>query len=59
MGDISAAEDSAATPRLLVVSGLNDLKEKVARLVLLVIEFFQRAPSLRYERVLVLVRMYK
>ncbi len=54
VGDISAAEGSEAAPRLLVVSSLNDLKEKVARLVLLVlvIEFFQRALSLRYERAL-------
>lgn len=37
-----------------MVSSLNDLKEKVARLVLLVlvIEFFQRALSLQYERAL-------
>ena len=54
VGDIRAAEGDEAAPRLLVVSSLDDLKEKVARLVLLVlvIEFFQRALSLRYERVL-------
>jgi uncharacterized membrane protein YqhA len=41
-------------PRLLVVSSLNDLKEKVARLVLLVlaIEFFGRALNLEYARAL-------
>ncbi len=50
VGDISAAEGDMAAPRLLVVSSLNDLKDKVARLVLLVlaIEFFGRALSLDY-----------
>lgn len=52
--DISAAEGDEAAPRLLVVSSLNDLKEKVARLVLLVlaIEFFGRALNLDYTRAL-------
>ena len=39
VGDISVAEGDEAAPRLLVVSSLDDLKEKVARLVLLVTEF--------------------
>jgi uncharacterized membrane protein YqhA len=54
VGDIRATEEDEAAQRLLVVSSLDDLKEKVARLVLLVlvIEFFQRALSLRYERAL-------
>ncbi len=54
MGDISAAEGDVAAPRLLVVCSLNDLKDKVARLVLLVlvIEFFGRALNLDYARAL-------
>jgi hypothetical protein len=41
-------------PRLLVVSSLNDLEEKVARVVLqaLAIEFFGRALNLEYARAL-------
>ena len=54
MGDISAAEGDEAAPRPLVGSSLDDLKEKVARLVLpvLAIESFGRALNLDYARAL-------
>jgi uncharacterized membrane protein YqhA len=51
VGKIEAAEGSETASRLLYVSSLDDLKDKVARLILLVltIEFFQRALHLRYD----------
>jgi uncharacterized membrane protein YqhA len=51
VGKTEAAEGSETASRLLYVSSLDDLKDKVARLILLVftIEFFQRALHLRYD----------
>ncbi len=51
---IDAARFSEASPRLLQVHGLDDLKERVARLILLVllIEFFQRALRIPYDTAL-------
>lgn len=51
---IEAARFSEASPRLLQVKGLDDLKERVARLIVLVllIEFFQRALRLPYDTAL-------
>ena len=51
---IDAARFSEASPRLLQVHGLEDLKERVARLILLVllIEFFQRALRIPYDTAL-------
>lgn len=51
---IDVARFSEASPRLLQVSDLDDLKERVARLILLVllIEFFQRALRIPYDTAL-------
>ena len=51
VGKIEAAEGSETASRLLYISSLDDLKDKVARLILLVltIEFFQRALNLPYD----------
>lgn len=51
---IDVARFSDASPRLLQVHDLDDLKERVARLILLVllIEFFQRALRIPYESAL-------
>ncbi|QIN81345.1 YqhA family protein [Rubrobacter tropicus] len=51
---IDVARFSEASPRLLQVHDLDDLKERVARLILLVllIEFFQRALRIPYETAL-------
>ena len=51
---IDVARFSEASPRLLQVRDLDDLKERVARLILLVllIEFFQRALRIPYETAL-------
>jgi uncharacterized membrane protein YqhA len=47
---INAAEQSEVAPRLLVVRSLDDLKDRIAKLILLVlvIEFFQYALQLNY-----------
>ena len=47
---INLAEHSETGPRLLRMQGLDDLKDRVAKLVLLVlmIEFFQQALQLKY-----------
>ena len=51
VGKIDAAEGSQTASRLLHVRSIDDLKDKVVRLVLLIlaIEFFQRALQLRYD----------
>lgn len=51
---IDVARFSEASPRLLQVHDLDDLKERVARLILLVllIEFFQRALRIPYDTAL-------
>ena len=51
---IDVARFSDASPRLLQVHDLDDLKERVARLILLVllIEFFQRALRIPYDTAL-------
>lgn len=51
---ISPAERSETGPRLLDIRSLEDLKERVAKLVLLVltVEFFQRALRIPYESAL-------
>jgi uncharacterized protein (TIGR00645 family) len=50
IGRIEGAEKSEVGPRLLRISSLEDLKERVAKLVvlILVIELFQRALRLSY-----------
>ena len=50
VGKIDAAEGSETASRLLYVRSIDDLKDKVVRLILLIlaIEFFQRALQLRY-----------
>lgn len=47
---VDAAKDSEVGPRLLRVRSLEDLKDRIAKLLLLVlmIEFFQRALQLQY-----------
>ena len=47
---LDPAERSETTPRLLLIRNLDELKERIASLVLLVlvIEFFQRALQLEY-----------
>ena len=52
VGKLDVAERSEAAPRLLLIRSLDELKDRIAGLVLLVlvIEFFQRALQLRYER---------
>lgn len=54
---IDVARFSEASPRLLQVHDLDDLKERVARLILLVllIEFFQRALNIPYDTALELL----
>ncbi len=49
---LDAAERSEIIPRLLLIRNLDELKERIASVVLLVlvIEFFQRALQLEYER---------
>jgi uncharacterized membrane protein YqhA len=51
VGKIDAAEGSQTASRLLYVRSIDDLKDKVVRLVLLIlaIEFFQRALQMRYD----------
>jgi uncharacterized membrane protein YqhA len=53
-GKLDVAERSEATPRLLLIRSLDELKDRISGLVLLVLvielEFFQRALQLRYER---------
>lgn len=51
---IEVARFSEASPRLLQVKSLDDLKERVARLIVLVllIEFFQRALRIPYDTAL-------
>ena len=51
VGRIDAAEGSETASRLLYVRSIDDLKNKVVRLILLIlaIEFFQRALQLRYD----------
>lgn len=51
VGQIDAAEDSETASRLLYIRSLDDLKDKVARLILLIltIEFFQRTLNLSYD----------
>lgn len=51
---LEAAERSEAAPRLLLIRSLDELKDRIASLVLLVlaIEFFQRALQLRYQTAL-------
>jgi uncharacterized membrane protein YqhA len=52
VGTLDVAERSEAAPRLLLIRSLGGLKDRIAGLVLLVlvIEFFQRALQLHYER---------
>jgi uncharacterized membrane protein YqhA len=52
VGKLDVAERSEAAPRLLLIRSLDELKDRITGLVLLVlvIEFFQRALQLRYER---------
>ena len=54
VGRIEGAETSEVGPRLLKISSLEDLKERVAKLVvlILVIELFQRALRLPYDSAL-------
>lgn len=54
VGRIEAVERSEVAGRLLLIRSLDDLKGRLASLVLLVlaIEFFRHALELRYERVL-------
>ena len=51
VGKIDAAEGSETGSRLLHVRSVDDLKDKVVRLILLIlaIEFFQRALQMRYD----------
>ena len=51
VGKVDAAEGSETASRLLYVSSLDDLKNKIVKLILLIlaIEFFQRALHLRYD----------
>jgi uncharacterized membrane protein YqhA len=54
---IEAAQRSGDAPRLIQVQGLDDLKDRIAKLILLVlvIEFFQQALKLKYTSTLDLV----
>jgi uncharacterized membrane protein YqhA len=54
IGRIEGAEKSEVGPRLLKISSLEELKERVAKLVvlILVIELFQRALRLSYDSAL-------
>ncbi|WNG38678.1 YqhA family protein [Archangium violaceum] len=51
---LDVARESPLAPRLLHIGGLEDLKERIAKLLVLVlvIEFFQRALLLRIDRAL-------
>ena len=51
IGKIDAAEDAETASRLLYVRSIDDLKDKVARLIMLIliIEFFQYALRMRYD----------
>jgi uncharacterized membrane protein YqhA len=54
IGKLDVARESPLAPRLLHIGGLEDLKERIAKLLLLVlvIEFFQRALLLSIEHAL-------
>ncbi|MBL8145734.1 MAG: YqhA family protein [Anaerolineae bacterium] len=51
VGNISAAEKSSIGPRVLVIRNLDDLKDKLVSvvLVILVVKFFQQALKMHYE----------
>lgn len=51
IGKVDAAEGSKTASRLLYVRSLDDLKNKVVKLILLIlaVEFFQHALHLRYD----------
>lgn len=51
IGNISAAEKSSIGPRVLIVRNLDDLKDKLVNvvLVILVVKFFQQALKMKYE----------
>lgn len=57
IGRLESARESPLAPRLLHMGGLEDLKERIAKLLVLVlvIEFFQRALALDVTHVLDLV----
>jgi uncharacterized membrane protein YqhA len=59
IGKLETAHESPLAPRLLHMGGLEDLKERIAKLLVLVlvIEFFQRALLLDYDQPLDLVYM--
>jgi len=54
---LRVAGDSEAAPQLLRIGGLDDLKDRIAKLLMLVlvIEFFQRALRVDYQRALELL----
>lgn len=54
---LAVADDSAVAPRLLRIGGLDDLKDRIAKLLMLVlvIEFFQRALEVDYHHALELL----
>ena len=51
IGNIAAVEQSPVAPRLLQVRSIDDLKDKLGRVVLLilVVKFFQQALELKYQ----------
>jgi len=51
VGNISAAEQSSIGPRVLIIRNLDDLKDKLVSvvLVILVVKFFQQALKMHYE----------
>lgn len=51
VGNITAAERSEVGPRVLIVRNLDDLKDKLVSvvLVILVVKFFQQALKMKYE----------
>lgn len=57
IGKLEVARESPLAPRLLHMGGLEDLKERIAKLLVLVlvIEFFQRALLLTFDQPLDLV----
>ncbi len=57
VGKIEAAERSEVAPRLLKIESLEDLKQKVAKLlvVILAVEFFKQAVNLSYASALELL----
>lgn len=57
IGDIAAVEQSPVAARLLHVQSIDDLKDKLGRvvLVILVVKFFQQALELKYQNPLELV----